>query len=114
MRSCMVEGLNVIVRSILHLLHSTVWRACKVHVYVQCKCPIPEEPYCCLTPACYATFCGAMARVQSDSSIERWLFGVDSIFRTKSDLFLEEAKEIELDGQYGGRTQDLGVISTTL
>ena len=26
----------------------------------------------------------------------------------------EEAKDIEVDGQYGGRTQDLGVISTTL
>jgi hypothetical protein len=27
---------------------------------------------------------------------------------------VEKAQEIEIDGQYGGRTQDLGVISTTL
>jgi hypothetical protein len=110
----MVEGLHVIILSILHHLHSTVWRACKVPVYMQCECPIPEEPYCCLTPACYATFCETMARVQSNSSIERWPFDFNSILRTKSDLFLEETKETELTGQYGGRTQDLGVISTTL
>jgi hypothetical protein len=56
-----------------------------------------------------------VSNVQSKLLVEPLPFGCLLLYtRQKIDSSPQTTKEIELDGQYGGRTQDLGVISTTL